>query len=616
MSMIRVLMPDGIVQVMELEDYLQGVIPAEMPASWSIEALKAQAVAARTYALAAIASPRHVNADVCTTASCQAWQSATYPNSDQAVSETAGQTWPGDCEYVSLCGREDCIRPDCQLGLGYDNRRWPGRMCQYGAMMMALQGSTYTEILAHYYGPGEEVTVTDFSRYPRPASDTGAGVHLGANASFPLGESPGPQVATFGTDANGHPYPVFSGWLSICQSLADRGLRWVKVLTNDDSALACLPTILYAGLEPVLRVYFPRPQIARYSAKQVWMLDRFAALGGHYVEDDNERNLVDEWPTGAWPGDAMPYDELVKAWCERGQQVIARGMYFAVPALAPGGNVDDIAYLTRWLGAVRDNPDAIALLTGGHVWISVHPAALNHPLDYPADAVNQVEHPGATLADDSNCWLKWQRVHDLVLAATGADLPVIATEGGAWPGAADDSRYPALDYAEASRRQFAMLKAMETAPAWFLGNCPWLLANRAYGNHTAGFERQAWFRFLSMTDDGGHKVIPDGEPATLPVWDMLAAEPCKVREAQEVPVPNQPTTDAITDADLASARTALGTVPATIKAAAEHGLVWLKELYTATDPYAFSLCYDEATKTYRLLKLETHTWKVVAESAL
>jgi stage II sporulation protein D len=34
-----------------LDDYLQGVVPAESPASWPIEALKAQAIAARTYAI-------------------------------------------------------------------------------------------------------------------------------------------------------------------------------------------------------------------------------------------------------------------------------------------------------------------------------------------------------------------------------------------------------------------------------------------------------------------------------------------------------------------------------------------------------------------------------------
>jgi len=66
---------------MQLEEYLLGVVAAEMPASYEIEALKAQAVAARTYALGRAAKlygsgaeTIHNGADVCTSpAHCQAW---------------------------------------------------------------------------------------------------------------------------------------------------------------------------------------------------------------------------------------------------------------------------------------------------------------------------------------------------------------------------------------------------------------------------------------------------------------------------------------------------------------------------------------------------------------
>ncbi len=40
-----------VVNSVGLEDYLQGVVPAESPASWPAEALKAQAITARTYAI-------------------------------------------------------------------------------------------------------------------------------------------------------------------------------------------------------------------------------------------------------------------------------------------------------------------------------------------------------------------------------------------------------------------------------------------------------------------------------------------------------------------------------------------------------------------------------------
>ena len=66
---------DGQVQEMDLNEYLWGVVAAEMPASFEQEALKAQAVAARTYALnKAGKSQNHPQADLCTDyACCQAW---------------------------------------------------------------------------------------------------------------------------------------------------------------------------------------------------------------------------------------------------------------------------------------------------------------------------------------------------------------------------------------------------------------------------------------------------------------------------------------------------------------------------------------------------------------
>lgn len=45
-----------VLNLLDMEDYLMGVVPSEMPASWNIEALKAQAVAARSYAWAHVGS--------------------------------------------------------------------------------------------------------------------------------------------------------------------------------------------------------------------------------------------------------------------------------------------------------------------------------------------------------------------------------------------------------------------------------------------------------------------------------------------------------------------------------------------------------------------------------
>jgi len=61
---------NGKVENISLNDYLEGVVAAEMPASFNIEALKAQAVAARTYALYKISRHSHQGFDVCDDAGC------------------------------------------------------------------------------------------------------------------------------------------------------------------------------------------------------------------------------------------------------------------------------------------------------------------------------------------------------------------------------------------------------------------------------------------------------------------------------------------------------------------------------------------------------------------
>ena len=70
------LLAEGECVELSMQDYLQGVLAAEMPASFPLEALKAQAVAARSYAIYCMDSGKHEDADLCSSPGCcQAWQS-------------------------------------------------------------------------------------------------------------------------------------------------------------------------------------------------------------------------------------------------------------------------------------------------------------------------------------------------------------------------------------------------------------------------------------------------------------------------------------------------------------------------------------------------------------
>ena len=81
-----------VVNFVGLEDYVKGVVPNEIPASWPLEALKAQAVCARTYVAANQNKYRQYGFDMTNDTYCQVYRGLNGANetTDRAVDETAG----------------------------------------------------------------------------------------------------------------------------------------------------------------------------------------------------------------------------------------------------------------------------------------------------------------------------------------------------------------------------------------------------------------------------------------------------------------------------------------------------------------------------------------------
>ena len=64
----------GEVEQVPIDEYLVNVVSAEMPADFEVEALKAQAIVARTYTIYKAQNKKHENADICDDSTCcQAW---------------------------------------------------------------------------------------------------------------------------------------------------------------------------------------------------------------------------------------------------------------------------------------------------------------------------------------------------------------------------------------------------------------------------------------------------------------------------------------------------------------------------------------------------------------
>lgn len=103
----------NVINELPVEEYLRGVVPRELgPGEYpELEALKAQAVAARTYTLRNLGEFADEGYDLCGTPRCQVYggMEDEHPLSDRAVAETAGEVLlfegePIDALYSATCG--------------------------------------------------------------------------------------------------------------------------------------------------------------------------------------------------------------------------------------------------------------------------------------------------------------------------------------------------------------------------------------------------------------------------------------------------------------------------------------------------------------------------------
>jgi peptidoglycan hydrolase-like amidase len=177
---IKILLNNGEVKEEELEEYLRCVVPAEIPALWHKQVLKAMAIAARTYAVYCILHSRHFGLHLCAKSHCQNYNPLKiHPLSDEAIFETSGLiiTYKKDvinAVYHACCdGRtknnEEVFKgPAVPYLRGVECLFSPSfnvppsghgvGLCQRGALKMAEHyHCSFMEILKHYYSSAIEV---------------------------------------------------------------------------------------------------------------------------------------------------------------------------------------------------------------------------------------------------------------------------------------------------------------------------------------------------------------------------------------------------------------------------------------------------------------------------
>ncbi len=159
-----------VINDVELEDYLKGVVPVEMSPSWHEEALKAQAIAARSYAMANLGKRTALGFDLFDTPDDQAYRGASaetaktntlvdetrgivlthdmkivnayYSASAGGRSKNAEDVWGGSLPYIHSVPSYDSNVKKMGHGVG---------MSQHGANNLAKSGHSAFAILQYFY---------------------------------------------------------------------------------------------------------------------------------------------------------------------------------------------------------------------------------------------------------------------------------------------------------------------------------------------------------------------------------------------------------------------------------------------------------------------------------
>jgi hypothetical protein len=371
----------------------------------------------------------------------------------------------------------------------------------------------------------------ELHEYPRPANDTGIGIHWTVGFASAIGIG---KLRDF--------------WIPELKAM---GVKWVKIF-NHDGAIDFAELLLAEGFMPIVRLYRPSPNPSVLDIREIVHLDAFIRAGVHYFEFNHEPDVDAEWKGGRVPANGI--DLVVENTIANMERILERGGMPGVPALSNGSRWDLVGKIVA-----RGRKD----LFDGPVWHCIHNYARNRPPDYPYDIGNQEGaaytqrffqaiagepwgedawrgrslqevnrlrldrcNPGANIMDDNACWLAYEFLDARNRRHLGRSIPILSTECGYLVGEDVDPRYPATtpdlhlaQTLECCRAMMGVSNRFQPAPDYYFCTAFWLLGNAVLGSNSTWCEHHAWF---SERWPGG----------ALPVVRALKAEPKVVRRWQ------------------------------------------------------------------------------------
>jgi hypothetical protein len=348
----------------------------------------------------------------------------------------------------------------------------------------------------------------DLRAYPRPAHDTGIGVHWCAGASY------------------ADPKVLRTFWIP---ELQEMGVTWVK-LCYHQHVHPLIEEFLAAGIMPVVRLPDPAPPSTTLSPAQLSEVESLVQLGARYFEviarAVNQNLNLQRFSRES------PLTQATRDFAADLEAILALGGLPSIPAFTPG---DEEEWVRRLLELGSED------LLAAPLWQAVRNFGGNRPLNYPHDPGNRDGSPitreyyqalqqeqwgndswqgwdlesinrlrrDATLGVDAAlrllpadtlCWLDYERIDAQNQALLGRSLPLLSISGGWVVGGNDDPRYPVVTpqlhmahTLEACRTMMGTSRRYPPAPDYYFCTAFWLLANELLESDQPVHEWDAWY---------------------------------------------------------------------------------------------------------------------------
>lgn len=325
---------------------------------------------------------------------------------------------------------------------------------QGGTLVPATHAVAYAPKVGNIGATPKPLSLSDF---PRPEGDNGRGMHW-----IPTTSTSDAVVDRFVREAR------------------EMKVKWMVIL-NDDANVGkndyLVKQLVANGIMPIMRVYTPNGQPIKGDLSA--LVKHYREMGVSYYQLYNEPNLNSENPDGI-----PSVDKYLDKWLPAAKEVVEAGGLPGIGALSPGGNFDDLEFLSQTLDKLKERGEVAAL---DKAWLGMHNYSLNRPVDY---------------ANDSNGFMKFKWYDAIVREKLGRQMPIISTEGGTYVGLANDKSFAPVDKASQVKDVTDAYRYMRNREPYNFAYSYWVIANEEGGGTDPNFTNHALF-----TRDGQSALV-------------------------------------------------------------------------------------------------------------